>query len=76
MILAEAIEFTKQFPSYRPKIFTGFVESSNGNQITQSYVVLATSTNESFSAQIEDYIKTHQLKVERFKDYWLFCTHV
>ena len=75
MILAEAIEFTKQFPSYRPKIFTGFVESSNGNQIAQSYVVLATS-NESFSAQMEDYIKKHQLKVERFKDYWLVCTHI
>jgi hypothetical protein len=76
MILAEAIEFTKQFPSCRPKIFTGFVESNNGNPITQSYVVLATSTNKSFSAQMEDYIKTHQLKVERFKDYWLVCTSI
>jgi hypothetical protein len=76
MILAEAIEFTKQFPSYRPKIFTGFVESSRCNQIAQSYVVLATSTNESFSAQMEDYIKTHRLKVERFKDYWLVCSSI
>jgi hypothetical protein len=76
MILAEAIEFTKRFPSYHPKIFTGFVESNNGSPITQSYVVLATSTNESFSPQMDDYIKAHQLKVERFKDYWLVCTQI
>jgi hypothetical protein len=76
MILAEAIEFTKQFPSYRPKIFTGFVEGNKCNQITQNYIVLAASTNKSFSAQMDDYIKTHHLKIERFKDYWLVCTRV
>ena len=75
MILAEAIEFSKQFPSCNPKIFKGFVEWRSGNTETEGYVVLTTS-NESFSTQMEDYIKSHKLRVERFKDYWLVCTHI
>ncbi len=50
MILAEAIEFSKQFPSCHPKIFKGFVEWRSGNTETDGYVVLsdATLANESF----------------------------
>ncbi len=71
MILTEAIEFSKQFPNCNPKIFMGFFERKNYNSQTQSYIVLTTLTNESFSNQMEDYIKSHKLKVEQFKDYWM-----
>jgi hypothetical protein len=71
MILTEAIEFTKQFPSYQPKIFAGFVESRNGNLGPQGYVVLTTLTNESFSPQMNDYILRHKLLIERFRNYWV-----
>ena len=62
MILTEAIEFSKQFPRCNPKIFTGFVEGKNCISKTQGYVFLTTLTNEAFSNQMEDYIKSHKLK--------------
>ena len=40
MILAEAIEFSKQFHNCHPKIFKGFVEWTSGNAETDGYVVL------------------------------------
>lgn len=75
MILAEAIEFSKQFPSCHPKIFKAFVEWKSGNTETDGYVVLsdATLTNESSSNQIEDYIKSHKLRIEHVKDYLMIC---
>jgi len=74
MILAEAIEFSKQFASCNPKIFMGFVEGKNYSSSTQGYVVLTTLSSEAFSNQMEDYIKSHKLKVEQLKDYWMICT--
>lgn len=74
MILTEAIEFSKQFPSCNPKIFMGFVEGKNCSSKTQGYVVLTTLTSEAFSNRMEDYIKSHKLKVEQLKDYWMICT--
>ena len=78
MILAEAIEFSKQFPSCHPRIFRGFVEWRSGNTETDGYVVLsdATLANESCSNQMEDYIKSHKLRVEHVKDYLMICTLV
>jgi hypothetical protein len=75
MILAEAIEFSKQFPSCHPKIFKAFVEWKSGNTETDGYVVLsdATLANESSSNQMEDYIKSHKLRVEHVKDYLMIC---
>ncbi len=78
MFLAEAIEFSKQFPSCHPKIFKGFVEWRSFDTETDGYVILTTladrSFNESFSTEIDDYIKSHKLRVERFKDYLMICT--
>ena len=75
MILAEAIEFSKQFPSCHPKIFKGFVEWRNCHTGQDDYVVLSNATlaNESCSKQMEDYIKSHKLKVEHIKDYLIIC---
>jgi len=74
MILSEAIEFSKQFPSCHPKIFKAFVEWKNGNTETDGYVILsdATLANECYN-QIEDYIKSHKLRVEYVKDYLMIC---
>jgi len=74
MILTEAIEFSKQFPSCHPKIFTGFDEWKNCSSETQGYVVLTTLTKESISSQMNDYIKSHNLKIEPAKDYWMIST--
>ncbi|MGE5533852.1 MAG: hypothetical protein ACM3UN_05830 [Bacillota bacterium] len=75
MILAEAIEFSKQFPSCRPKIFKGFTEWNKSTELND-YVVLTTLDNEPFSTQMEDYIKSHNLRVEQVKDYWMISTHL
>ena len=75
MILAEAIEFSKQFPSCKPKIFKAFVEWRIGNTETDGYVVLgdANLANELCSTQVEDYLKSHKLRVEHVKDYLMIC---
>jgi hypothetical protein len=76
MILAEAIEFSKQFPSCHPKIFKAFVEWKSGYTETDGYVVLSDSTlaNELCSNKMEDYIKSNNLRVEHVKDYLMICT--
>jgi hypothetical protein len=76
MILAEAIEFSKQFPRCHPKIFKGFVVGSSYISGTDSYIVLSDSilANESCYSQMEDYIKSHNLRLERVKDYLVICT--
>jgi glycerol-3-phosphate dehydrogenase len=76
MILAEALEFSKQFPHCQPKIFKGFVEWKNCSVETHGYVVLTTLANQSFSTQMENYIKSHKLRVEQIKNYWMICTQI
>ena len=44
MILSQAIEFSKQFPSCHPKIFKAFVEWRGANTETDGYVVLWDAT--------------------------------
>jgi hypothetical protein len=76
MILSEAIEFSKQFPNCHPKIFKGFVEWRSVSTETDGYVVLSDTIldNESFSNQMEEYIKIHKLRVERVKNYLMIST--
>jgi hypothetical protein len=74
MILAEAIEFSKQFSNYHPKIFKAFVEWRRCDARTDGYVILAALPNEPFSAQLEDYFKNHKLRAEHIKDYWMIST--
>jgi hypothetical protein len=75
MILAEAIQFSKQFPNCHPKIFKAFVEWRSGNTETDGYVVLSdvTLANECYN-EIEDYIKNHKLRVEHVKNYLMIYT--
>jgi hypothetical protein len=78
MILAEAIEFSKQFSTCHPKIFNEFAEWKSGNTETNGYVVLSDATlpNESCSNQMEDYIKSHKLRVKHVKDHLVIFTHI
>ena len=76
MILAEAIEFSKKFPSCHPRIFKGFVEWKSCDTGAEGYVVLTDSTNEPCSSQMEDYIRSHRLRVRRIEDYLMICTRV
>jgi hypothetical protein len=76
MILAEAIEFSKQFPSCHPKIFKEFVEWRSCNSRTEGYVILTTLANASFPTKMEDYIRSHKLRVEQIKDYWMISTPI
>ena len=75
MILSEAIEFSKHFPSCHPKIFKAFVEWRSGNTEADGYVVLSDAilANELCFNQMEDYIRSHKLRLERVKDYLMIC---
>ena len=76
MDFAEAIEFSKKFPACHPKIFKGFIEWSIYDNETEGYVVLtdATLTSESLPNQLEDYVKSHKLRINHGKDYLIICT--
>jgi hypothetical protein len=76
MLITDAIEFSKNFPRYHPKIFKGFFEWSIRGTETNGYIVLTdvTLADEQCSNQLEDYVKSHNLKVERIKDYLMICT--
>jgi hypothetical protein len=76
MDFAEAIEFLKKFPTCRPKIFKGFMEWGICDTETEGYVVLtdATITNEQCANQLDDYVKSHKLRVEQSKDFFMICT--
>ena len=71
MDFAETIEFSKKFPSCHPKIFKGFVEWGVFDTETEGYVVLtdSTVTNEPFSEELDDYLKSHKLKIDCGYDY-------
>ena len=76
MDFAEAIEFSKKFPACHPKIFKGFMEWGICDTETEGYVVLtdAALAEEPCSIQIEDYVKSHKLRMEQGKDYLMICT--
>jgi len=76
MDFAEAIEFSKKFPDCHPKIFKGFIEWGIYDSGTEGYVVLtdATLTSESLPNQLEDYVKSHKLRINHGKDYLMICT--
>jgi hypothetical protein len=76
MDFAEALEFSKKFPAYHPKVFKGFVEWGINDTETEGYVVLTdtTLTGESSLEQLEDYVKVHKLRIDHGKDYLIICT--
>jgi hypothetical protein len=76
MDFAEAIEFSKKFPLSHPKVFKGFVEWGIFETETDGYVVLTDSAlaSEPCSNQMEDYVRSHKLRIERIKDFLMIHT--
>jgi hypothetical protein len=76
MDFGEAIEFSKKFRVYHPKIFKGFGEWGIWDSETEGYVVLTDSAlaNEHCFKHLEDYVKNHNLRIDRGKDYLMICT--
>jgi hypothetical protein len=76
MDFAEAIEFSKKFPAGHPKIFKGFIEWGIYDTETEGYVVLADATlaSESLPNQLEDYVKSHKLRINHCKDHLMICS--
>jgi hypothetical protein len=78
MDFAEAIEFSKKFPTVHPKIFKGFNEWGIWDKETEGYVVLtdAASDSQPCSSQLEDYVKCHKLRIDQVNDYFMIATLV
>jgi hypothetical protein len=76
MDFAEALEFSKNFPSCSPKVFKGFTEWGTWDTETEGYVVFtnAALVNEQCSNHLKDYIKSHKLRIEHVKDHLMICT--
>jgi hypothetical protein len=76
MDFAEAIALSKKFPACHPKVFKGFTEWGIYDTETENYVVLtdATLADESLLNQLEDYVKTHKLRIDHGKDYLMICS--
>ena len=65
MDFAEAIEFSKKFPTCRPKICKGFEEWDIRDTETEGYVVLADSAlvKKLCLNELEDYVKRNELRI-------------
>lgn len=76
MDFAEAIEFAKKFPICRPKVFKGFTEWGIYDTKTDGYVVFANATLAKASGfnELEDYVKSHNLRIDCCSDYLMICT--
>jgi len=76
MDFAEAIEFSKKFPSCNPRVFKGFIEWGICDIETDGYVVLAdaASTNKPCFNQLQDYVKSHKLRIEHKQKCLMICT--
>lgn len=76
MDFADAIELVKKFPAGHPKIFKGFFEWGICDIETEGYVVLAdvASSKEPVFNQLDDYTKSHQLRIDQSQDYLIIST--
>lgn len=76
MDFAEALELSKRFPIYRPKIFKGFVEWGICDTETEGYVVFADTflNKESGLNELEDYVKSHKLRIDRGTEHLMIYT--
>ena len=72
----EALEFLKKFPSCHNKVFKGFIEWGVCDTETDGYVVLtdAALAEKQCSNQLDDYIKSHNLRMDQQKEYLMICT--
>lgn len=78
MDFAEAIEFSKKFPTCHPKVFKGFIEWGIWDNETDGYVVLTDTAlaEESCFNELEDYAKSHKLRIDYGKDYLMVSSWV
>jgi 16S rRNA U516 pseudouridylate synthase RsuA-like enzyme len=76
MDFAEAIEFLKKFDAFHPKIFKGFLEWGILDTETDGYVVLTDSGSiqESFTNELNNYVKSHKLRTDNVRGYLLVST--
>jgi hypothetical protein len=76
MDFVDAIEFSKKFPFCHPKVFKGFMEWGIHDPETDGYVVLTDVdlAKEPCVHQLNDYVKSHKLRIDYSKDYLMICT--
>jgi len=76
MDFVEAIEFSKKFPICHPKVFKGFTEWGIWDFETEGYVVLTDTAipKKSDFNELENYVKSHNLRIDNHKDYFIICT--
>ena len=76
MDFAEAVKFSKKFPACRPKVFKGFVEWGICDTETEGYVVLADAAlaKQSCFSELQDYVKSNNLKIDHSQDYLMIST--
>lgn len=76
MDFVDALALLKKFPSYNPKIFRGFSEWGICDSETEGYIILAdiAETKEPGFKQLEDYAKSHNLRVDEGQDYLVIST--
>ena len=78
MDFAEAVEFSKKFPMCHPKVFKGFIEWGIWDTKTEGYVILADAAlaKESCFNALEDYVKSHKLRIDHGNNYLMICTPI
>jgi hypothetical protein len=78
MYLAEAIDFSKKFSAFHPKVFKGFIEWGIWDTETEGYVVLTDAGSDSQLCfnHLEEYVKGHNLRIDQVKDYLMISTLV
>ena len=76
MDFIDALTLLKKFPSYHPKIFRGFSEWGICDSETEGYIILAdiAEAKEPGFKQLEDYAKSHNLRVDEGQDYLVIST--
>jgi hypothetical protein len=76
MDFIDALALLKKFPSCHPKIFRGFSEWGICDSETEGYIILAdiAETKEPDFKQLEDYAKSHNLRVDEGQDFLVIST--
>ena len=76
MDFAEAIKFSKRFPTCNPKVYKGLFEWGIFDRETDGYVVLtdAALAKDACFNELENYVKRHKLRIDHRKDYLMIST--
>jgi hypothetical protein len=76
MNFVEAIEVSKKFPAFHPKIYKGFVEWGICDTETEGYVVLidCSLAKEPYLGQLENYVENCNLRIDHVDGYLMICT--